>query len=245
MPAQSNTQKLSTKIFVPAFSFEGKDNLNVCPFPSLLKIFTEADCVKEVFICGGFLRDYFLGRPVSKDIDIFINCSKDDISKLVCYLQQFGRVDYGQYGSPRFYPTGFDVYVDIVPFYNFIVPERPVTDIVSLLSNFDITANAIGYDVRNQILYNPVGGIEDIRNGILRAVRLDFPEKRVSAEIHLSAVSVFWFRLLHYQHKLNFRFSKETEDWIIDNKWRYQDLKAFKHYFFNPCISESIKLFLR
>lgn len=245
MPAQDDTQNLSTDIFVPAFSFEGKDNWDVCPLCKLLKIFTDADCVKKVFICGGFLRDYFLGRPVGKDIDIFINCSKDDISNLVCYLQQFGRVDYGQYGSPRFYPTGFDVYVDIVPFYNFIVPEKPVTDIVSLLSNFDITANAIGYDVRDQTLYNPVGGIEDIRNGILRAVRLDFPEKQVSAEIHLSAVSVFWFRLLHYQHKLNFRFSRETEDWIIDNKWRYQDLKAFKHYFFNPCISESIKLFLR
>lgn len=213
-----------------------------CSYISSLIDLLKESGIKEIFICGGFLRDYFLGLPMSKDIDIFVNCSKENVDTLVCYLRHFGKVDYGQYGSPRFYPkqsTGF--YIDIVPFYNFIVPRKPVTDIISLLSNFDITANAIGYDIRTHKLYNPVGGLEDIRNGILRAVRLDFPEKPISVDIDLSAVSVFWFRLLHYQYKLNFRFSKETAEWIVANKWRYKDLEAFRNHFFNPCISESVK----
>lgn len=213
---------------------------------SIMDIFNEIDFISEVYVCGGFMRDYFMGKPVSKDIDIFINCSRAKMKNFVELLGQYGKVVYGQYESPRFFPDDFkELYVDIVPFYNFIVPKESINDIESLLSNFDITANAIGYEIKSKTLFNPVRGIEDIRDGILRAVRLDFPEKPVSEEISLSAVSVFWFRLLHYQYKLGFRFSPETERWILENKWRYQDLDAFKQYFFEPLISERMNKLLK
>lgn len=215
------------------------DNVEYTYIHTLMDIFKEIDFISEVYICGGFMRDYFMGKTASKDIDIFINCSKAEMKKFVEFLVQYGKVVYGQYGSPRFFPNDFnELYVDIVPFYNFIVPKEPIKDIVSLLSNFDITANAIGYEIKSKTLFNPVGGIEDIRDRILRAVRLDFPEKPISKGISLSAVSVFWFRLLHYQSKLGFNFSPETEQWIFENKWRFQDLEAFKLNFFEPLISE-------
>lgn len=227
---------LSNATVIHDFSLDKEEYVYIHSF---MDIFKEIDAISEVYVSGGFMRDYIMGKPASKDIDIFINCSRAEIKKLVEFLVQYGKVVYGQYGSPRFFPNDFDgLYVDIVPFYNFIVSKEPIKDIVSLLSNFDITANAIGYEIKSKTLYNPVGGIEDIRDGILRAVRLDFPEKPVSQEIGLSAVTVFWFRLLHYQSKLGFNFSQETEQWILENKWRYQDLEVFKQHFFEPLISE-------
>ena len=144
-------------------------------------------------------------------------------------------------------PKGTNAYyVDIIPFYNFIVSEKPVTDIYALLSNFDFTANALGYNLKTGDFYNPVGGMEDIRNRILRAVQLDFPEKPVSPSIPLSAVSVFWFRLLHYQHKLEFRFDGQTERWVLDNSWRYsKDIAAFEKYFFKPVLSSHMSRLLK
>ena len=68
----------------------------------------------------------------------------------------------------------------------------------------------------------------------MRAVRLDFPERPVSSDIPLSAVSVFWFRLLHFQNKLGFEFEKQTKEWIIENAHRIKDIEIFKKYGFDP-----------
>ena len=92
---------------------------------------------------------------------------------------------------------------------------------------------------------NPVNGIEDIEKKILRAVRTDFPEMLVSDKIALSAVSVFWFRLLHYQVKLGFTFDEVTEKWIVENKYRMREKEMFVKYFFEPLIDEQMKVKLR
>lgn len=208
----------------------------------VLKIFTDYEGLKEMYLCGGGIRDFILNKKIGKDIDIFINCSKEELQQLVTYLKAFGTVYYGQYGSPRFYPAILkESYVDIVPFYNFIVPAKPVKTIDELLHNFDFTANALAIDIRSKSFFNPVGGLEDIQRKMLKAVRLDFPERQVSAIVPMSAVSVFWFRLLHYQNKLGFSFEHKTEEWIIENQWRKRDLGKFEKYFFVPSFSREMK----
>jgi len=113
-----------------------------------------------------------------------------------------------------------------------------------LLKNFDFTANAIGVNIKTGTIYDPVHGITDINNRVLRAVRLDFPEKPVSNDIPLSAVSVFWFRLLHFQNKLGFEFEKQTKEWVIENAYRIKDIEMFKKYFFTPNISKELNLYI-
>lgn len=100
--------------------------------------------IKNFYVCGGYIRDYILYGNGGKDIDVFINCTIEELNILITYLEKYGRVVYGQYGSPRFYPNAIDGhYVDIVPFYNFIVSPKPILTIDDLLKNFDFTANAI------------------------------------------------------------------------------------------------------
>lgn len=207
----------------------------------LLNIFIEYAPIKEMYLCGGCLREILIGNRPSKDWDIFVNCSKECLDSFLSYLRSFGKVDYGQYGSPRFYPySNKDIYIDIVPFYNFTVSDKLIDSIEELLNNFDCTINALALNLRTGKFYNPVGGLEDLQHKIIKAVRLDFPEKFVSSSIPLSAVSVFWFRLLHYQNKLHFHFDSRTEEWIIGNKHRLADLDLFETYFFVPVISDEM-----
>lgn len=201
--------------------------------------------IEEFYVCGGYIRDYIINGSVGKDMDIFINCSKEKLNMLIMHLKKFGYVIRGQYGSPRFYLNSNDEhYVDIVPFYNFVVSPKPILTIYDLLKNFDFTANAIGINIKTGAIYDPVNGIRDINNRILRAVRLDFPEKPVSSDISLSAVSVFWFRLLHYQNKLGFEFEKQTKEWVLKNAYRIRDYEMFEKYFFTPNLSKDIKLYI-
>ena len=193
----------------------------------------------KAYICGGAIRNMLMGKPEVKDLDLFINLPKERFEAVVERMTGIGRVEYGQYGSPRLYIEDAP-YIDVVPFYNFIVSEKPAKTIEELLRNFDFTANALGVNISTEEVYDPVNGIDDIMRRILRAVRLDFPEKPVSAAIPLSAVSVFWFRLLYYQQKLGFVFDAETEKWIVKNKFRMRDKELFVQYFFEPQIDIDI-----
>lgn len=197
----------------------------------------------EIYICGGCIRNIILNKENKiKDIDLFINFSRNETELFLKELASFGEIQYGQYNSPRlFLKDHKDLYIDIVPFYNFVVSPIEIKTINDLLCSFDFTANAIGIRIDDKQIFDPNNGLNDIYNRILRAVRLDFPERMVSNEIPLSAVSVFWFRLLHYQNKLDFEFSPETLQWILDNKYRYSDIKTFEKYFFHPDISKCFK----
>lgn len=208
----------------------------------VINVISSYEPIVNMYVCGGCLRNILLHGDSGKDIDVFVDCSSDELSLFLSYLEDYGRVDFGQYGSPRFYPSSNSrIYIDIVPFYNFTVSPEPIKNIYDLLCSFDFTANAIGINIKTGEFYDPVNGILDITHKFLRAVRLDFPERPVSDYIALSAVSVFWFRLLHYQHTLGFTFTPETEHWILSNAFRYSDLEEFTKYFFEPQIATTIK----
>lgn len=212
-------------------------------FPEYIGLFKNYDELDDIYICGGYLRNYFLSGKPGKDIDVFIPCTQRQLRDLLDYLSDYGAIEYGQYGSPRFYPNeDKGNYVDIIPFYNFIVSEDEITDITTLLNNFDFSANAIAYNLKTGILEDPTNGVADINNRILRAQRTDFPEKHLPAPINLSTNTVFWFRLLHYQNVLGFSFEENTLNWIMDNVWRYRDLDVFEKFFFDPSISIEMKL---
>lgn len=195
----------------------------------------------NIYICGGYLRNILMKNCSNKDLDIFVDCGKDEFKGLVDTMSEWGDMQYGQYGSPRLYCADSSIdYIDIVPFYNFIVAGKPLLTIDGILRNFDFTLNAIAWSLRDSTLLNPLNGIADASNRLLRAVRLDFPEMMVSKDIQISAVSVFWFRLLHYQNVLGLTFDPVTEDWIIENHRRIKDYDLFCKFFFKPSISDSI-----
>jgi hypothetical protein len=196
----------------------------------------------KAYVCGGAIRNVLMGKPDAKDVDLFTNLPKERFEAVVEQLKKIGRVEYGQYGAPRLYINNEEPYIDVVPFINFSGYGYPIDTIDGLLMNFDFTANAIGVNISTGEVYNPVNGIEDIERRILSAVRTDFPEMPVSDKIPLSAVSVFWFRLLHYQKKLGFEFDEATEQWIVENKFRVRDKEMFVKYFFEPQMGERMRV---
>lgn len=214
------------------------NNQSVC----LIKDACGEILVNKAYVCGGAVRNALMGKTDVKDLDLFINLPKERFDAVIEQLKKIGRVEYGQYGAPRLYIDGKDPYIDIVPFTNFDGYGCPIHGVDDLLMNFDFTANAMGVNIMTGDFYDPVNGVKDIENKVLRAVRLDFPEMPVSDNIPLSAVSVFWFRLLHYQVKLGFTLDEKTEQWIVDNKYRMQDKEMFVKYFFEPLIDERMKV---
>ena len=215
--------------------------LNLQSSNSVFKTIKGLSTTYNVYVCGGYLRNLIMGNSDNKDLDIFVDCSREELVCFVEDLSSYGNIEFGQYGSPRLYISNSDIeYIDIVPFYNFIVAGKPLLSIDDILNYFDFTANAIAWDFKDDKLLDPLNGIDDINNGFLRAVRFDFPEMPVSEDIKLSAVSVFWFRLLHYQNVLGLQFDNITERWIVENKNRMKDYDVFCQYFFVPSISPSM-----
>lgn len=190
----------------------------------------------KIYIAGGFIRNIICDLNFN-DVDLFIDADLSNIKPLLEKIKKEGDLTYGPFGSPRWNPFSEDFYYDLVPFSQFIVQNKKLSTIEEILENFDITINAIGYDIRNKKLLNPVDGIQDLENKIIRAVRLDFPDKILESDgIRISTLSVFWFRLLHYKNKFHFEFEKCTLQWINDNRFRSIDLEKFKKMFFTPLI---------
>ncbi|MGD0279888.1 MAG: CCA tRNA nucleotidyltransferase [Smithella sp.] len=214
--------------------------INKACLNNVLSIISEYDNL-DIYIAGGCIRDLIINEHRKiHDFDLFINGSELLIEKFLARLCSVGKLTNGPFGAPRLYFKD-TIYWDIVPFYKFVVSNHEIRDINDLLMNFDFTANAIALDIKTRNLINPLNGIKDIESKILRATHFNFPEKNVSDNIKLSTLSVFWFRLVHYQSYLNFKFDNRTMDWIILNKYRINDIELFKKHFFVPKISREIK----
>ena len=220
------------------------DNLiDLAKIDKLLSIVPGYDNL-DFYVAGGSIRDLIISRDNTiHDIDLFINGNRSLVEEFTAHVGSFGKLANGPFDSPRLFLKE-NIYWDIVPFYKFIVSDHEIRSINELLMNFDFTANAIGLDVKTGKLIDPVNGIRDIKSKILRATHFDFPDKNVSDTIKLSTLSVFWFRLVHYQCYLDFTFDSRTMDWIVMNKQRINDIELFKKHFFVPKISNEIKSIL-
>lgn len=188
------------------------------------------------FVAGGALRELFCGKKLSGDIDLFVSQSAQIMLSEI--IRNRGNAFYNQFGSTRWFPTvGDSFYYDIIRFDDFYHGLWKCIDILDVLNQFDITANAIAVDLNNGEFYNPVNGVRDAHQRVIKAVRFDFPEMFVSEEIKISRNSVLWFRYNHYCSKLGFDLEPVTKKWMIQNKNRIGDLDLFKKFFFNPTIA--------
>jgi hypothetical protein len=190
------------------------------------------------FLGGGAVRDVLSDdeMPV-KDIDIFLTA--EALEKIKGFLMDKGNLVVNQFGTNRWFPKGTDrkFYYDIIQipkFYNGLWDCRDITDV---LNQFDITANAVAFDLLSGQFFNPQNGLNDIQNKILRAVRFDFPELAVSKDIDISRNTVLWFRYNYYAQKLGYEIEPLTKGWIADNAFRSAEIEKFKQYFFDPKLS--------
>jgi len=158
----------------------------------------------EAFIVGGCLRDLILGKLPS-DYDVATSANPDEIQdvfkdlKMILVGKQFGtivvvhqegNIEVTTYRTEGEYKDG----------------RRPsnvtfTTNIYEDLSRRDLTINSIAYNKKNGIV-DPFNGMQDIKNGIIRAV--GNPYDRFN-EDHLRII-----RSVRFSTQLNFRIEKET-----------------------------------
>jgi tRNA nucleotidyltransferase (CCA-adding enzyme) len=124
----------------------------------------------SAYLVGGCVRDGVLGRPM-KDIDIATSAKPDRVMQLF----------------PQAIPTGLQHGTVTVPLKHYVYEittfraesdyadgRRPnlvtfVEDIVADLERRDFTINAMALGLNGQLM-DPFGGLNDLREGILRAV---------------------------------------------------------------------------
>lgn len=146
----------------------------------IVKTLQEAGYI--AYFAGGWVRDYIMKYP-SDDIDIATNASVDEVRKLfpktipvgvafgiVIVVQENHQFEVATFRKDRGYvdgrrPSGID-------------PSHPEED----AKRRDFTINGLFYDPINKTLYDYVGGKEDIKKGIIRAIgdpRIRFAEDRL------------------------------------------------------------------
>lgn len=131
----------------------------------------------KAFFVGGVVRDIILGSPIS-DVDIDIEVHGVSSNELELLLQQFGPVSHVgksfgvfkiahipiDWSLPRVDSAGRKPHVTIVE--NLSIKDA--------LRRRDVTMNAMAIDVHSRQLHDPFGGLEDIKNKVLRSPDAQF-----------------------------------------------------------------------
>jgi tRNA nucleotidyltransferase/poly(A) polymerase len=153
---------------------------------------------KELFLVGGSVRDALLGKPI-KDYDLATEATPDEVIEML-KNQPFitNIIETGKSFGVINALTDNDEY-EIATFRSesgYEDSRRPsnvqFTDIATDVSRRDLTINALFYDLDTNEVVDLVGGIEDLKNGVIRTVgdpseRFDEDKLRVLRAIRFAA----------------------------------------------------------
>ncbi len=186
----------------------------------------------EIFAAGGCVRDLLFPRPDKpKDFDIFLAGS--GVPRALEKLARAGRLEYGPFGSPRWFPDPrSSFYCDVIPIARFFNGLWPCENITDALNQFDFTANAVAFNLRTGEFFNPQNGVRDLERRIMRAVRFDYPAEPIAPGLTLSRPEVVWFRILHYAALLELAPDPVTLRWLRGNRPYASNAACFESLFF-------------
>jgi Poly A polymerase head domain len=178
----------------------------------------------QFFVAGGALRNICLSTTVN-DVDFFISSKTLEVF-LGDDLLKKGVLRAGPLGSPRWY-------ADEITYFDFVAIEGVdhgfggSKNIHDVLARFDFTGNALAFQPITGELLDPFLGSEDLKRRVMRAVRLDFVNERISADSPLTWRAALWLRLVHYSNALQLTIEPVTREWIVANR----DCEAFANDF--------------
>ena len=176
--------------------------------PELIKI---AKAVEKsngrCIIVGGAVRDHFMGRNISKDIDVEIFGITPEILESV--LEKYGQLHVvgKSFGVLKLITSGTE--------YDFSLPRSESksgkghrsflikTDSSMIYkkaaSRRDFTINSIGYDLLTEEVLDPFDGLSDIKCKVLRHIGPSFVEDPLRV-----------FRAMQFSARLEFEIAPET-----------------------------------
>ncbi|RCW61139.1 CCA tRNA nucleotidyltransferase [Halanaerobium sp. ST460_2HS_T2] len=145
----------------------------------LLKLAAEAaELGYNLYLVGGQVRDLLINLPLNKDLDLLLD---GDLKEFFDHLEEkFGyQYDYNNKFSTGFLHNEYGYSIDIASCreekYHFpgSLPLVEKADLFSDLFRRDFTINTLVIDLhpdRKGILYDFFGGINDLKNGILKVL---------------------------------------------------------------------------
>jgi len=177
----------------------------------------------DLFVVGGAVRDFILGKE-PHDFDLVTNAQPNAIVRILEHRYRLG-LHGRHFAVVRVFTKETPDGIEIASYRkdiakgrdNKVDPNNPKVEFgrhITIRDDVfrrDLTCNALYYDIRREKIVDLVGGLEDIRNGIIRAV--GNPRDRF-AEDRLRILRVFRFA-----SKMNLKIDKATADAITyDNR---------------------------
>lgn len=147
------------------------------------------------YLVGGCVRDMHLGRS-PLDWDLVVDCDLKELKDLFTGQPSFGFKDL--------------VFSIIMDGYKIEFTTLRGADLLEDLSKRDFTMNALAYDIQEDRLYDPFGGIGDLQKGILRAV--GSPKERIEED------PLRMLRAIRFVSELGLKVEKNTVFEIVKNK---------------------------
>lgn len=161
--------------------------------------------IHEGYLVGGYVRDYLLNEKADKNIfipdrDIAIKGAEDFAKKLA-----------------EDFDATFIVLDEVNKIYRVVLKDKTnYLDISELqgktieedLLRRDFTINAVAYDLKNDEFVDVTGGVEDIKNGIIRAIK----------EENFTDDPLRILRAYRFMAVLGFGINEKTEGMILKHK---------------------------
>ena len=167
----------------------------------------------ECYLTGGVVRDTVLGNTsANKDFDLIIGGK--NFPKFVQYLSQKGNITRSAFGGIRWHPTVGTAYADLLQVSTFYAGITTCYNVIDVLLNFDFSGNAIAVDLKSDRVLNPAYGIQDLKAGIMKAIRYDFPDIEISPKSKLTYLGANIIRCRYYAEKLKLVIDPITLQWI-------------------------------
>ncbi|MBI3358594.1 MAG: CCA tRNA nucleotidyltransferase [Nitrospirae bacterium] len=173
----------------------------------------------EVYLVGGAVRDFLLGRN-TQDADFLIR--NVAASHLHNFLSQHGKANFvgKNFGVYKFIPSGEIDEIDVAlprtersfsyqgGYRDFEIETNPNLPVEEDLKRRDFTVNAIALDMKRFCLIDPFNGLQDLESKVLRAV--GEPHVRFS-EDHSRLM-----RGLRFVCQFDFSFDPETQKALFE-----------------------------
>ena len=148
----------------------------------------------QLYLVGGSVRDALMGKQ-PKDFDVATNVSPDEVIRIMSSHPEFKMKEVGKaFGVVIVVGPSGEEY-EVATFRKDIgAGRRPdsveFTTIENDVNRRDLTINALFYDMKSHEVVDYVGGIEDIKNNVVRTV--GDPDQRF-AEDRLRVLRAFRF----------------------------------------------------
>ena len=128
----------------------------------------------QLYLVGGSVRDALMGKT-PKDFDVATNISPDQVIRIISSHPEFKMKEVGKaFGVVIVVGPSGEEY-EVATFRKDVgAGRRPdsveFTDISTDVQRRDLTINALFYDMKTHEVVDYVGGIEDIKNNVVRTV---------------------------------------------------------------------------